>query len=183
MAHDSTPIQREHHYVPRCYLAPWTTDGLLWRYVRGPQGQCYGKRVRRLVAELPQQADGPLDKGSAALLAQLHERPTRSRRTLRKLCEPVVPELSWLPTKVRPPLPDEAGLTDLRRGLATLPLPRPSEAKLVVRARAETAEHRSPSHVATTPLEVHGSAASWAKVGRNDPCPCGSGKKHKRCCG
>jgi hypothetical protein len=22
-----------------------------------------------------------------------------------------------------------------------------------------------------------------AKVGRNDPCPCGSGRKHKRCCG
>jgi uncharacterized protein YecA (UPF0149 family) len=21
------------------------------------------------------------------------------------------------------------------------------------------------------------------KVGRNDPCPCGSGQKHKRCCG
>jgi hypothetical protein len=21
------------------------------------------------------------------------------------------------------------------------------------------------------------------KVGRNDPCPCGSGKKHKHCCG
>lgn len=21
-----------------------------------------------------------------------------------------------------------------------------------------------------------------AKVGRNDPCPCGSGKKHKKCC-
>jgi uncharacterized protein len=26
------------------------------------------------------------------------------------------------------------------------------------------------------------SAAPAAKVGRNDPCPCGSGKKHKRCC-
>jgi preprotein translocase subunit SecA len=25
--------------------------------------------------------------------------------------------------------------------------------------------------------------ASLAKVGRNDPCPCGSGKKHKKCCG
>jgi preprotein translocase subunit SecA len=24
---------------------------------------------------------------------------------------------------------------------------------------------------------------SVAKVGRNDPCPCGSGKKHKKCCG
>ncbi len=23
---------------------------------------------------------------------------------------------------------------------------------------------------------------SQAKVGRNDPCPCGSGKKHKQCC-
>jgi preprotein translocase subunit SecA len=22
-----------------------------------------------------------------------------------------------------------------------------------------------------------------AKVGRNDACPCGSGKKYKRCCG
>ena len=22
-----------------------------------------------------------------------------------------------------------------------------------------------------------------AKVGRNEPCPCGSGKKYKRCCG
>ena len=22
-----------------------------------------------------------------------------------------------------------------------------------------------------------------AKLGRNEPCPCGSGKKHKKCCG
>ena len=25
-------------------------------------------------------------------------------------------------------------------------------------------------------------APKW-KVGRNDPCPCGSGKKYKKCCG
>jgi hypothetical protein len=25
-------------------------------------------------------------------------------------------------------------------------------------------------------------ASAMAKIGRNDPCPCGSGKKHKRCC-
>jgi len=24
---------------------------------------------------------------------------------------------------------------------------------------------------------------SGEKVGRNDPCPCGSGKKYKKCCG
>jgi preprotein translocase subunit SecA len=22
-----------------------------------------------------------------------------------------------------------------------------------------------------------------SKIGRNDPCPCGSGKKYKKCCG
>jgi len=26
-------------------------------------------------------------------------------------------------------------------------------------------------------------AAKRPKIGRNDPCPCGSGKKVKRCCG
>lgn len=25
--------------------------------------------------------------------------------------------------------------------------------------------------------------AAEKKVGRNDPCPCGSGNKHKKCCG
>ena len=25
--------------------------------------------------------------------------------------------------------------------------------------------------------------ATGEKVGRNDPCPCGSGKKYKKCCG
>jgi uncharacterized protein YecA (UPF0149 family) len=31
--------------------------------------------------------------------------------------------------------------------------------------------HIAGPHVPTTP-----------KVGRNDPCPCGSGKKYKKCC-
>jgi uncharacterized protein YecA (UPF0149 family) len=26
-------------------------------------------------------------------------------------------------------------------------------------------------------------ALSEAHIGRNDPCPCGSGKKYKKCCG
>ena len=31
--------------------------------------------------------------------------------------------------------------------------------------------------------EENSSAKPTAKVGRNDPCPCGSGKKYKKCCG
>jgi uncharacterized protein len=30
---------------------------------------------------------------------------------------------------------------------------------------------------------THESRRSTPKVGRNDPCPCGSGKKYKKCCG
>lgn len=29
---------------------------------------------------------------------------------------------------------------------------------------------------------IHDRAYRTIKVGRNEPCPCGSGKKHKRCC-
>jgi preprotein translocase subunit SecA len=31
--------------------------------------------------------------------------------------------------------------------------------------------------------EDDGPSKSKGKIGRNDPCPCGSGKKYKRCCG
>jgi len=30
---------------------------------------------------------------------------------------------------------------------------------------------------------VEGTTRRVTKVGRNDPCPCGSGKKYKKCCG
>lgn len=33
------------------------------------------------------------------------------------------------------------------------------------------------------PLLAPGEPVRSDKVGRNDPCPCGSGKKHKKCCG
>ena len=47
------------------------------------------------------------------------------------------------------------------------------------------------TQVAKPTTESHGETAeqskkpakSAAKVGRNDPCPCGSGKKYKNCCG
>ena len=35
----------------------------------------------------------------------------------------------------------------------------------------------------TRSLAAHRRPAPKAKAGRNDPCPCGSGKKYKRCCG
>jgi len=47
---------------------------------------------------------------------------------------------------------------------------------------------QAPKHKSVFPddLEVNGKGIATrkdAKVGRNDPCPCGSGKKYKQCCG
>jgi uncharacterized protein len=39
---------------------------------------------------------------------------------------------------------------------------------------------RVSQHLAGQPAPL---APSFGKVGRNDPCPCGSGKKYKKCCG
>jgi len=39
--------------------------------------------------------------------------------------------------------------------------------------------HEPKSTSASPPAEVD----SIPKIGRNDPCPCGSGKKYKKCCG
>ena len=47
------------------------------------------------------------------------------------------------------------------------------EEKKMVLGRGEGAEEK-----ARTPIR-----RTQKKVGRNDPCPCGSGKKYKRCCG
>jgi preprotein translocase subunit SecA len=51
----------------------------------------------------------------------------------------------------------------------------------VVVIREQVAKPISASHGENTPKTPIKREA--AKVGRNDPCPCGSGKKYKKCCG
>ena len=42
---------------------------------------------------------------------------------------------------------------------------------------------RMPENYGHTPTEICESGRIKRTVGRNDPCPCGSGKKYKKCCG
>ena len=59
--------------------------------------------------------------------------------------------------------------------------------KLVYRARLNTEQKRE--QVAQPITASHGDeekkkpVKSGEKIGRNDPCPCGSGKIYKKCCG
>lgn len=41
----------------------------------------------------------------------------------------------------------------------------------------------TPRTVLNTPAKGLNTPAKVLKIGRNDPCPCGSGKKYKKCCG
>ena len=66
---------------------------------------------------------------------------------------------------------DEMALADAELAMAGGPPPAPGAASAGLAAPARKAE-RNPNDPST-----------WGKVGRNEPCPCGSGKKFKHCHG
>jgi len=100
-----------------------------------------------------------------------------------------------------PPLPDDAsGLADFTRGfLAASRLDRRWLEDDATLARLEALEQPTAAPDSTAlAATVLGLFGRWAeaqdatgdeppaalpRVGRNDPCPCGSGRKAKRCCG
>ena len=49
--------------------------------------------------------------------------------------------------------------------------------------REEVAKNATESHGGGEKSVVNKTVVNKDKVGRNDPCPCGSGKKYKKCCG
>ncbi|EGG98415.1 Protein export cytoplasm protein SecA ATPase RNA helicase [gamma proteobacterium IMCC2047] len=85
---------------------------------------------------------------------------------------------------------------DVARILSHLQIREESDVEAMERQRQESAEqdmqykHDDASAIAgSTDAEAPAGESSapfvrdGAKVGRNDPCPCGSGKKYKQCCG
>jgi preprotein translocase subunit SecA len=79
-----------------------------------------------------------------------------------------------------------------RLGLGQTPQGRPVEmgdedamAAAPLRASEPTAQARSSTALRAPPSREapRRMAQRKAKVGRNDPCPCGSGRKYKKCCG
>src|SRR5262249_40625771 len=78
-------------------------------------------------------------------------------------------------TRTRAEKPEFTGAST---GMASPPMPSqtPSDSFDPMRARAGRAAP-NPEAAKSVPVTIP------AKVGRNDPCPCGSGKKYKKCCG
>lgn len=164
--------------------APAAERGLLLM----PREDTHGVRPRlRAIIERTRNETSQHMSGSARTLAtSLQAKPgKRSRSSPRTLCMEVAPEIDRVPVRDEEPLPDAAGLTQLRGDLHTLPRPRrelpvrpvpaqaPREGAMLVGARAPM----------VLPTPSLASAPSRNKVGRNEPCTCGSNKKWKRCCG
>jgi tetratricopeptide (TPR) repeat protein len=128
-------------------------------------------QLQRYAAELAGKQDGARPANAESLLDALRLDPAAGeKQPLRKLCKAVAPETAEVAKKVRPPLPDALGLRKIREGLGSLPRPVPKP-------------HVQPvMPVVPMPPRSPSGASLGSKVGRNDPCPCGSGKKHKRCC-
>ncbi len=83
----------------------------------------------------------------------------------------VAPEKTFLPHEIL-----RGGEEELKR---FTPFQREREPAMAgARAEPAGAEASPPPGVKATPYK-----REKKKVGRNDPCPCGSGKKHKKCCG
>ncbi|RKY70986.1 MAG: preprotein translocase subunit SecA [Candidatus Latescibacterota bacterium] len=87
--------------------------------------------------------------------------------------EPVYAES--VPEQVRVVHPDAAGM-GFKQGRA-VPASGPSVPKTTTVSRGATIETAGRETKRPTPVRV------GKKIGRNDPCPCGSGKKYKKCCG
>ncbi len=73
-----------------------------------------------------------------------------------------------------------------RRILTAMPKEQPAVRVQVLKEMGKGRMNMAFNQGRTTPPEAPKAAPilrSTAKVGRNDPCPCGSGKKYKKCCG
>jgi tetratricopeptide (TPR) repeat protein len=69
---------------------------------------------------------------------------------------------------------DASGIADANERLARLLGEQPGREQEA--AAAEREMHRANR-------AAYGGSRIAVKIGRNDPCPCGSGRKYKRCCG
>jgi hypothetical protein len=64
-------------------------------------------------------------------------------------------------------------------------IPDAARKPLLYRALSQAVRNQGSEHHARTPRSALNATdpSSWGKVGRNDACPCGSGKKYKQCHG
>lgn len=136
---------------------------------RGLQLLRAGGDPERLTSQLEQfaaRAKGKADRSDAPVAAVQRVRELltaepgpASSTPIAEFARRVVPDVVTARVKVLPPMPSPSELSEIARRLRALPRALP-----------------------TVPVS-RPAPSTGPKVGRNELCPCGSGKKFKRCCG
>ncbi|MDP3275250.1 MAG: SEC-C metal-binding domain-containing protein [Deltaproteobacteria bacterium] len=142
-------------------------------------------QLRRFVVELDGKKDGPRPANTNALLAALRVTAEHRPMTTKKLMKFVSPETAGVAKKLREPLPSAPELRQLREDLRSLPRSAPGFVRPSPVTPPKPLPPPAPLALAAGPtaLAVARSSTSGSKIGRNEACPCGTGKKYKRCCG
>jgi preprotein translocase subunit SecA len=73
--------------------------------------------------------------------------------------------------------------TEVVRFLYLMQPARPEEEAKQIERRQRRAQQEMQLQTGSEKAEAPKQVRTGAKIGRNDPCPCGSGKKYKKCCG
>ncbi|HKW89676.1 MAG TPA: preprotein translocase subunit SecA [Candidatus Acidoferrales bacterium] len=73
--------------------------------------------------------------------------------------------------------------TETVRFLYLMQPARPEEEQKAIERRQRRAQQELQLQTGAEKAEAPKQVRTGAKIGRNDPCPCGSGKKYKKCCG
>jgi SEC-C motif-containing protein len=134
---------------------------------------------------------GPFHRGAA--LPATPEQLMRSRYSAYVLFDEEYLRQSWHPSTRPSALGLSSGVEWLGLKIVDAPMPQGSEgwvefsARFSQDGRVGLMQERSRFlHEAGRWFYVDGqlhASAKPAKIGRNDPCPCGSGRKYKQCCG
>jgi hypothetical protein len=140
---------------------------------RKGDAQGLSQQLREFAKEnesLPDRADGPAEAAEQLRTALHLDFDAGARLPPAKLVPQLVPEVASARVKKLPPMPDDASLSATAAGLRAIS----RQARLT----------SMPSHEPPAPRGVEPPRpAASARVGRNAACPCGSGKKFKKCCG
>jgi tetratricopeptide (TPR) repeat protein len=142
-------------------------------------------QLRRFVTDLDGKKDGPRPANTNALLAALRATAEHRPMTTKKLIKFISPETARVERKLRERLPSAAELRQLREDLRSLPRPPPVLVRPPPVTPPRLQQPQAPVALAAGPTTLAAARASTpgSKIGRNEACPCGSGKKYKRCCG
>ena len=148
-----------------------------------------GEKTGRWLQEQPETAyiDGEILlmtglAGAIAAIGSAEHLPTLQRWWDAELLDPQVAKIEGYAERLQRPLAERIERLQSRTGIYIPDAIREMESWYCFSDRFHAPQEKA-RIISSNPPPPVTVIREQAKVGRNDPCPCGSGKKYKKCCG